>query len=291
VNLTRVADELNDAADKMAVVDPTTAGKLRASAAKFDQLETDGSVKKDVFPILDSIHAAVDKLLLKENLDGEARTLIANLTSSISTMLSDFSSLISTTIQDFTNAAFNLIRNGVRKFIERLSTDFAPCTPVWNVVTGVVNIPCALLIDPFNGYWFEIGGYVGVGVVAIILAVKIAGILRDEIQAEEEEDQIFDARNNHVTNHHHVPLSSKNQIGHHSPAHNGGGGGGRARGSYARQDDLVEIEMSERDRDRHPPPYAPNEGHYRSTDRIYSDYGNNKPFSYQDGHVNNGYRF
>jgi len=289
-NLTDVAKALREAETKArAAGQAATADKLRDSAAGFEKLETDRSLERDVIPILDVINAAVERLLGKKSLDGDTRSLIARLSASVTSMLANFSTLIATTITDFSNAVFNLVRNGVNKFVARLSEDIAPCTPVWKIVESVVSVPCSLLVDPFNGYWFEIGGYLGVGVIALIFAVKVAGILRDEMQAEEDEDQIFDIRNNHVTNHHNVS-SSKNQVSHQSPKkkNGGGSGGGGGRGN-ARDQDNVEIEM--RERDRHPPPYAPHDGPYRSTDNIYADYRNNKPYSYHDGHDNNGYRF
>jgi hypothetical protein len=202
-------------------------------------------------------------------------------------ILANVTSLVSKTILEFTNATLNRVENAINRFLNRLSVDVAPCKPVWKVVTGIASVPCSMLVDPLNGYWFEIGGFLGVGVVTLIFAVKVAGLLRDEVQAEEDEDQVFDATPNHV-----IPTKTKNQVSHQSPPktrhhHNNNNG------NVMEMREYENGTGQQRPQYRHPPPYEPDHGvdeNYRSTDNIYRDSYDNKPYSYVDGHVNGGYR-
>ena len=69
VNLTSVAEALTEAALKARAQGETaTADELDKSAAEFQKLENEGSVEKEVFPLLDAIENATAQLLEKKNL-------------------------------------------------------------------------------------------------------------------------------------------------------------------------------------------------------------------------------
>ena len=69
VNLTSVAEALSDAAaDAAAAGETATATKLRDSADEFEKLGDQEVVKKEVFPLIDAVGVATDKLIENQDL-------------------------------------------------------------------------------------------------------------------------------------------------------------------------------------------------------------------------------
>ena len=89
-------------------------------------------------------------------------------------------SLVGDNIAGLRTTLTTLIDAAISGVFDRLRTSVAPCSVVWDVVLGFVDIPCGSVIDPLHGYFFGFGAHCMLGIVAIILAVKVAGLLREE---------------------------------------------------------------------------------------------------------------